>query len=238
MHRAMTLDVKICGLSEEKTLRAALDAGADLVGFVFHLASPRNVGIAWAGRLRDVVGDRAGAVALVVDASDADLAEIAERVRPTHFQLHGRETPERVAEVKARFGLPVIKSVAVRTHHDLDDVAAYRDVADTILFDAKPPIGALRPGGHGATFDWTLLAGLSPGLRFMLSGGLHPGNVAEAIAVARPAAVDVSSGVETAPGRKDENLIGAFIAAARMADARRAAISASPTAPASMSAAR
>lgn len=231
MHRAMALDVKICGLSEEKSLRAALDAGADLVGFVFHLASPRNVGIAWASRLRDIVGDEAGAVALVVDPSDADLAEIAERVRPTHFQLHGRETPERVVEVKARFGLPVIKSIAVRTHRDLEDVAGYREVADTILFDAKPPVGAMRPGGHGVTFDWTLLSGLSPGLRFMLSGGLHPGNVAEAMAVARPAAVDVSSGVETAPGKKDENLIAAFIAEARLADARLSAP------PASMSAA-
>ncbi|MCW5714636.1 MAG: phosphoribosylanthranilate isomerase [Bauldia sp.] len=226
----MAIVVKICGLSEEKTLRAALDAGADLVGFVFHLASPRNVGTAWASKLRDIVGSRAGAVALVVDASDTDLAEIAERVRPTQFQLHGRETPERVAEVKARFGLPVIKSIAVRTHHDLEDVAAYRDAADTILFDAKPPVGALRPGGHGVTFDWTLLSGLAPDLRFMLSGGLHPGNVAEAMAVARPAAVDVSSGVETAPGKKDENLIAAFITEARLADSRLSAPPASVSA--------
>ncbi|MGV8841590.1 MAG: phosphoribosylanthranilate isomerase [Bauldia sp.] len=216
----MAIVVKICGLSEEKTLRVALDAGADLVGFVFHLASPRNVGVAWAAKLRDIVGQKAGAVALVVDASDADLAEIATRVRPTHFQLHGRETPERVAEIRARFGLPVIKSVAVRTHHDLDDLAALREAADMILFDAKPPIGAPRPGGHGVPFDWTLLGGLPADFRFMLSGGLHPGNVAEAIEFVRPAAVDVSSGVETAPGRKDENLIAAFIATARLAEAR------------------
>lgn len=237
MHRAMALVVKICGLSEEKTLGTALDAGADLVGFVFHLASPRNVGVAWASKLRDIVGDRAGAVALVVDPSDADLAEIATRVRPTHFQLHGRETPERISEIRTRFGLPVIKSIGVRTHHDLEDLAAYGAVADMILFDAKPPVGALRPGGHGVTFDWTLLSGLSPGLRFMLSGGLDPGNVAQAIEIARPAAVDVSSGVETAPGKKDGNLIAAFIAEARLADARVSASPASPPAPASMSAA-
>lgn len=230
MHRAMAVLVKICGLSEEKTLRVALDAGADLVGFVFHLGSPRNVGQAWAAKLRDIVGDRAGAVALVVDPTDRDLAEIAERVRPTHFQLHGRETPERVAEVKARFGLPVIKSIAVRTHHDLEDVPAYRDVADLVLFDAKPPVGALRPGGHGVPFDWTLLNALPPDFRFMLSGGLHPGNVAEAIALTRPYAVDVSSGVETAPGKKDENLVAAFIAQARSARAPGSVPSASMSA--------
>ncbi|MCC6736608.1 MAG: phosphoribosylanthranilate isomerase [Bauldia sp.] len=232
----MAITVKICGLSEEKTLRAALDAGADLVGLVFHPASPRNVGIAWAAKLRDIVGTRAGTVALVVDASDADLAEIATRVRPTRFQLHGHETPDRVAVIRERFGLPVIKSVAVRTHHDLEDLSAYRDAADMILFDAKPPVGALRPGGHGVPFDWSLLAGLPADFRFMLSGGLHPGNVAEAIEVVRPAAVDVSSGVETAPGKKDENLIAAFIAAARLAGARPAR-PASPSSPASMSAA-
>lgn len=213
----MTLIVKICGLSEERTLEAAVAGGADMVGFVFHAASPRNVGVAHAAGLRDRVRERAEVVALSVDAGDAELDEIVERVRPDWLQLHGRETPERVAALKERYGLRVMKAVPIRGRGDLDDAVAYRGIADMVLFDAKPPVGAILPGGNGVPFNWKLLRGASVELPFMVSGGLDPANVAEAIETTAPLGVDVSSGVESAPGRKDPDLIGAFIAAARMA---------------------
>lgn len=212
----MSLTVKICGLSEEKTLDAALAAGADMIGFVFHGASPRNVGIAHASGLRSRIEGRAELVALTVNASDGDLTEIVERVRPDWLQLHGDESPERVVELRDRFGLRVMKAVPIRGRGDVEAADAYRGVADIILFDAKPPIGATLPGGNGVPFNWRLLRGLELDVPFMVSGGLDPGNVGEAIAITNPHGVDVSSGVESAPGRKDADLIGAFIAAARM----------------------
>jgi phosphoribosylanthranilate isomerase len=213
----MTLIVKICGLSEEKSLEAAVAGGADMVGFVFHPASPRNVGVAHASGLRDKVKGRAEIVALTVDATDAELEEIVARVRPDWLQLHGRETPERVAALKERYRLRVMKAIGVRGRNDLDAVVPYRGIADLILFDAKPPIGAALPGGNGIPFNWRLLRGVDVGMPFMVSGGLDAANVAEAIAMTAPRGVDVSSGVESAPGRKDLDLIGAFIASARMA---------------------
>jgi phosphoribosylanthranilate isomerase len=213
----MSLIVKICGLKDERNLDAALGAGADLVGLVFHLASPRNIGVAVAAGLRQRATGKAGVVALTVDASDRDLDEIVERVRPEWLQLHGRETPERVTELKTRYGLRIIKSVAIRGRGDLDAADDYDGVADMILFDAKPPVGAILPGGNGVPFNWKLLRGTTPPRPFMASGGLNAGNVAEAIATMNPDAVDVSSGVETEPGRKDPNLIQAFVAAARVA---------------------
>lgn len=213
----MTLIVKICGLTEEKTLEAAVAGGADMVGFVFHAASPRNVGVAVASGLRDKVGQRAEVVALTVSAGDADLDEIVARVRPDWLQLHGTESRDRVAEIKARHRLRIMKAISVRGLSDLDAVDAYRGIADLILFDAKPPIGAILPGGNGVPFNWRLLRGLDVGMPFMVSGGLDPANVAEAITITVAHGVDVSSGVETSPGRKDADLIGAFIASARMA---------------------
>lgn len=216
---AMTL-VKICGLSTPETVDAALESGADLLGFVFFPASPRYVTPNRAAELRRRVAGRAEVVALAVDPADADLAEIVDRVAPDWLQLHGREPPARVAEVKARFGLRVMKAVGVRGRSDVADADPYLPVADRLLFDAKPPAGALLPGGNGIPFNWRLLRDLDPGLPFLLSGGLDPANVAGAIELTRPLGVDVSSGVETAPGRKDANLIRAFLASVRLADAR------------------
>ncbi|MGD9737788.1 MAG: phosphoribosylanthranilate isomerase [Bauldia sp.] len=213
----MTLTVKICGLSEEKTLEAAVAGGADMVGFVFHPASPRNIGVAVASGLRDKVGRRAEVVALTVNAGDGDLDEIVARVRPDWLQLHGSESADRIRELKARYALRIMKAIPVRGRNDLDAVEPYRGVADLVLFDAKPPIGAILPGGNGVPFNWRLLRGVEVGMPFMVSGGLDPANVAEAIATTAPFGVDVSSGVETSPGRKDVDLIGAFIATARMA---------------------
>lgn len=211
--------VKICGLSTPDTLEAALEAGADLVGFVFFPPSPRHVDLDTAARLAAQLRGRALTVALTVDADDAALDAILDAVVPDLVQLHGRETPERVASVERR--RPVLKAVGIAGADDLARLGHYAE-ADLLLLDAKPPPrsasgGAPLPGGNGRAFDWRLLAGLDPQLPFMLSGGLDAGTVGEAVAVARPHAVDVSSGVETAPGVKDPERIHAFVAAARAA---------------------
>ena len=214
----MTL-VKICGLTTAATLDAALDAGADMVGFVFFPPSPRNVGIEAARLLGAQADGRAMKVALSVDATDGMLAAMVEALRPDLLQLHGTETPERVVAIRTRFGIPVMKALPVGSAADLAQVPAFLDVADRILLDAKPPKGADRPGGLGVPFDWSLLKALDPAIAFMLSGGLTPDTVAEAIQRVKPFGIDVSSGVETAPGEKDERLIAAFIRNARMAAA-------------------
>lgn len=209
----MDLDVKICGLTTDEAIAAALDAGASHVGFIFFDRSPRNVAPAEAGRLRRAARGRALAVAVTVDADDAALDAIVAAVEPDMLQLHGKETPERVADIKARYRLPVMKVLAVSDAADLDGMKAYRGVADRFLLDAKAPAGADLPGGNGVAFDWTLLKGLDPSLDYMLSGGLNADNIATALGTARPRGIDVSSGVESAPGVKDPERIRAFFAA-------------------------
>jgi phosphoribosylanthranilate isomerase len=209
--------IKICGLSTQDTLNAALDAGADMVGFVFFEKSPRDISIPLAGALGRLVGKRAKKVALTVNAADDELDVIALSLRPDFLQLHGSETPERVAAIKERYGLPVLKALGISGHDDLAATTAYAGVADWLLLDAKPPKDSVLPGGNGLPFDWTLLAHLDRSLPFMLSGGLDPVNVGEAIALARPDAVDVSSGVEDLPGMKNPDKIRAFVSAARAA---------------------
>jgi len=215
----MSLIVKICGLSTPDALDVAIEAGADMVGFVFFPSSPRNVSLDTARALAARVKGRARKVALSVDADDAMLDAAVEALHPELLQLHGKETPARVTALKHRFGLPVIKAIAVESRADLDRAQLYRNVADWLLFDARPPREATRPGGLGRSFDWTLLRGAAPGLPFMLSGGLRPDNVAEALRVTAADAVDVSSGVERAPGDKDPDKIRAFVRAAREAAA-------------------
>jgi phosphoribosylanthranilate isomerase len=225
----MTLLVKICGLSTPETLDVALEGGADLVGFVFFPPSPRNLGFADARTLGVRVRGRAGKVALSVDADDAVLDSIVEALQPDMLQLHGKETRARVSAIKARYGLPVMKAIAVETRADLDVVPAYAGIADRLIFDARPPREATRPGGLGTPFDWRLLENLDPGVPFMLSGGLDADNVIEALSVTRAGGVDVSSGVERAPGEKDPDRIRAFIRAARKAAERLGAEIASTT---------
>jgi phosphoribosylanthranilate isomerase len=212
---AVPLLVKICGLKTIEALDAALDAGADMVGFVFFPPSPRNLGLEAAKVLGERAKGRAKKVALSVDATDAELTAAIEALRPDMLQLHGKEAPERVASVRSRFRLPVMKALPIETRADLSPVYTYAKVADWLLFDARAPREATRPGGLGKPFDWTLLRGLDPALRYMLSGGLDANNVAEAIRVTQAPAVDVSSGVESAPGVKDRAKIGAFVHAAR-----------------------
>jgi phosphoribosylanthranilate isomerase len=212
----MSLLVKICGLSTPDSLAAAIDAGADMVGFVFFPRSPRNVSLATAAALAERARGRAAIVALTVDADDAALAAIVDALRPDLLQLHGREPPKRLAQLHAKFGVKLMKAIGVARRDDLDAAAGY-PMADRFLLDAKPPADAALPGGNGLPFDWTMLEGFAAGAPIMLSGGLDPDNVGEAIRVARPAGVDVSSGVERAPGLKDEAKIAAFIRAARLA---------------------
>lgn len=214
----MPLTVKICGLSTRETLIAALDGGADMVGFVFFPASPRHVSLTQARELGTIAKGRAMKVALTVDADDSDLENIIETLRPDVLQLHGHESIARVREVKRLFGLPVMKALAVAEAADLATVPGYAAVADRILFDARPPKDATRPGGLGQPFDWDLLRDLNLERPWLLSGGLHAGNVAQALRTTRAPGVDVSSGIETAPGVKDAARIEAFIRAARASD--------------------
>jgi len=214
----MTLLVKICGLSTRETLDAALEAGADMVGFVFFPPSPRHLSLDTARELARQVKQRATRVALTVDADDATLEGIVAALAPDILQLHGHETPGRVSEIKRKFGREVMKALPVERASDLATLPDYAAVADRILFDARPPKGATRPGGLGAVFDWQLLKDLDLKLPFMVSGGLHADNVAEAVRITRAGGVDVSSGVERAPGVKDVEMIRAFIRAARASE--------------------
>jgi phosphoribosylanthranilate isomerase len=211
----MSLLVKICGLTTCETLDAALGAGADMVGFVFFAASPRHVSLEAARELGRQAKGRALKVALTVDADDATLENIVETLRPDLLQLHGGESVGRIRDIKQRTGLPVMKAIAVETAADLAALAGYAAVCDRILFDARAPKDATRPGGLGAMFDWHLLENLTLDLPFMVSGGLSAANVAEAVRITRAGGVDVSSGVERAPGVKDCDLIRDFVRAAR-----------------------
>ena len=211
----MSLLVKICGLSTRETLETALDAGADMVGFVFFPPSPRHVSLELGRDLGRQVKRRALKVALTVDADDATLDNIMDALSPDILQLHGKESVARLRDIKQRFGRPVMKAVPVATAADLAVLPGYAEVADRILFDARAPKDATRPGGLGAAFDWHLLENLELKLPYMVSGGLDAHNVAEALRVTRAGGVDVSSGVESASGVKDPEMIKAFIRAAR-----------------------
>ncbi|TCO72102.1 phosphoribosylanthranilate isomerase [Rhodovulum euryhalinum] len=215
---ASDIRVKICGLTDAPSVAAAVSAGAAYLGFVFFPKSPRNLDIETARALAADVPPGLAKVALTVDAEDAMLAAILERVPIDMLQLHGHETPGRVAGIRARFGLPVMKAVGVADEADLAQITDYARVADQLLVDAKPPRDAVLPGGNGLSFDWRLIANRRWPVPWMLAGGLTPDNVAEAIRLTGARQVDVSSGVETAPGAKDAALIERFIAAARRED--------------------
>ena len=206
--------VKICGLRRAEEVAAAAAAGAAYVGFVFFPRSPRAVSPAEARRAAEAAPPGLARVGLTVDADDATLAAILAEAPLDILQLHGHESPERVAEVRARFGLPVMKAVGVATAGDLPELERFGRVSDMLLVDAKPVPGAVLPGGNGLAFDWQLIAGRRWPLPWMLAGGLTPDNVAEALRLTGARQVDVSSGVESAPGVKDPARIRAFLAAA------------------------
>ena len=213
------IGVKICGLRRAGDLAAVASAGARYAGFVFFARSPRHLSLPQARALALDAPPGIAKVALTVDADDADLEAILADVPIDILQLHGHETPQRVANVRARFGLPVMKAVGIAAPEDLVELDAQMQAADMILVDAKPPRDAVLPGGNGLAFDWRLIAGRRWSVPWMLAGGLTPQTVAEAIRLTGAHQVDVSSGVESAPGVKDPSLIAAFVAAAQGAAA-------------------
>ena len=211
----MPTKVKICGLKTETALEVALDGGADYVGLVFFPPSPRYVSLAQAAAMAAKARNRAKVVALLVDPDEALIADVLAAATPDLLQLHGQETPERVAEIRTRWGVPVMKAVAVETAEDARAGMRFSPVTDLILFDARAPEASTRPGGNGAPFDWRLLLGVTGLAPFVLSGGLTPDNVAEAIRITKAGIVDVSSGVESRPGEKDPELIRRFLQRAK-----------------------
>jgi phosphoribosylanthranilate isomerase len=218
----MTPTVKICGLSTAATLDAALEAGADMVGFVFFPKSPRHVDWATARALGRRARGQATIVALSVDADDETLKRIVDALSPDLMQLHGSESPARVKEIGELCARPTMKAIGVAARADLAQAELYQGGADILLIDAKPPKGAAHPGGNGRPFDWSLTRDFHSRAPWLLSGGLDPDTVGAAIALSQARGVDVSSGVESAPGVKDVGKIRAFVAAARRAFARDA----------------
>ena len=216
----MSVLVKICGLATEAGLDAALACGADMVGFVFFDKSPRHVSLELAAALSRQTANRACKVLLTVDAGDATLAAAIAALDPGLLQLHGNETPERVASIRARFGLPVMKAIAIRDAADLSAIPLFDAVADYLLFDAKPSQSSTRPGGNGESFNWSLLEMIETKKPWLLAGGLNAANVTDALVQTRARGVDVSSGVESVAGTKDRDKIAAFIAAARRVDTK------------------
>lgn len=219
---SVALQVKICGLTEPDRVAQAADLGAAFLGFVFYPPSPRYLDPARARELVSAVPIGIETVGLVVDATDAEIDTLLQAVPLDVLQLHGYETPERVAEIVLRSGCRVIKALRVETAEDLLSVSAFADAADMLLFDAKPPRDAAWPGGHGLPFDWRLLQSLSLAKPWLLAGGLHATNLQAAVALTRAPIVDVSSGVESRPGIKDPEKLEAFFAAARRIDAAAA----------------
>jgi phosphoribosylanthranilate isomerase len=211
----MPVKVKICGVTTPDIVEFAASAGADFVGLVFFPRSPRKVDVETARILREAARGRIGTVAVMVDPDDSLVENVGEEVRPDLLQLHGSETPERVAEIKARTGLPVMKAIGVAIPSDITAASRYAKIADSVLFDAKPDAGTLLPGGNAQAFDWTMLSGVT--MPFALSGGLTPTNVSDAVRTTSAFLVVVSSGVERAPGKKDIALIRQFIQPAKAA---------------------
>lgn len=217
----MSVLAKICGLTEADGLDAAVEHGADFVGFVFYPASPRFIAPAAAAELADALPDEVTKVGLFVDPTNAELEAVLSEFRLDLLQLHGGESPERVDEIRLEFGLPVIKALGIATAADVKAAFAYEDHADWLMFDAKPTPEDTRPGGLGRSFAWHLLQDWRGETPWILAGGLTPENVAHAVEVSGAGAVDVSSGVESAPGAKDPARIAAFLKAAKNAGAGR-----------------
>lgn len=211
------LTIKICGIKTASILDAAIGAGADMVGFMHFPRSPRHVDLDAVAEMISLARGRAETCVVLVNPDNTLVAQIT-ALGPDWIQLHGPETPHRVAAIRDEAGVNIMKALPVGGLQDLDAIPAFLEIADRVLLDAKPPKTATRPGGHGMAFDWQILKALDPSVPFMLSGGLTPENVGEAVKLVRPMGIDVSSGVETAPGQKDAGLIKAFIKAARAAN--------------------
>jgi len=216
----MKPDIKICGLKTSEAVERAVSRGATHIGFIFFPKSPRNIEPEIAAELAEPVRARVKVVAVTVDANDEELDDIVHLLKPDIIQMHGHESPERVLHVQALYGLPVMKAFSIREAADLDRIDPYIGVADRFLFDAKAPAGSALPGGNGVSFDWSVMASLDDDVDYMLSGGLNKDNVGLALASTRARGVDVSSGVESAPGVKDVKMIDAFFDAIAEAGAK------------------
>ncbi|RWX74589.1 phosphoribosylanthranilate isomerase [Neorhizobium lilium] len=214
----MRPDIKICGLRTAEAVDRAVARGATHIGFIFFPKSPRNIAPDLAGELADRARGKAKIVAVTVDADDEELDDIVHILRPDILQMHGHESPERILHVKAIYGLPVMKVFSVKDASDIERIDPYIGVADSFLFDAKAPASSELPGGNGVSFDWSLMAGIDEGLDYMLSGGLNKNNVGMALASTRARGIDISSGVESAPGVKDLEMIDAFFDAVAQAN--------------------
>jgi phosphoribosylanthranilate isomerase len=217
----MKPDIKICGLKTEEAVEKAVSLGATHIGFIFFEKSPRNIEPDIAGRIAEKARGRAKIVAVTVDADNDDLDDIVYLLKPDILQLHGHETPEQVLTIKALYGLPVMKVLSVREPGDLERIDPYIGIVDRFLFDAKAPAGSELPGGNGVTFDWRLLQNLDADVDYMLSGGLHKDNVAQALLETGARGLDVSSGVESAPGVKDLTRMEEFFESVRQATAAK-----------------
>ncbi|MFC3161688.1 phosphoribosylanthranilate isomerase [Ciceribacter thiooxidans] len=215
----MMPDIKICGLKTSEAVDRAVERGATHVGFIFFEKSPRNIEPEIAGALADRVRGRSKIVAVTVDADTDELDEIVDLLKPDILQLHGKESPERLLMLKALYGLPIMKAFSIREPDDLKRIEPYIGIADRFLFDAKAPSGSELPGGNGVPFDWRVLRTLDGSVEYMLSGGLNKDNVAEALRETGAGGIDVSSGVERAPGVKDIAMIDEFFAAVKRASA-------------------
>lgn len=211
----MKIDIKICGLKTEEAVLRAVERGASHIGFIFFEKSPRNIEPDLAGRLADLVRGRTKIVAVTVNADNDDMDEIVHLLKPDMLQLHGGETPDQLLRLKAIYALPLMKAFSIREAQDFDRIDPYIGIADRFLFDAKAPAGSELPGGNGVSFDWTLLRSLDASIDYMLSGGLNKDNIAEALRETGARGIDISSGVESAPGIKDLSMINAFFDAVR-----------------------
>ncbi len=215
----MTIQIKICGLSTPEAVDRAADLNADMAGFIFFPKSPRHIAVDTAATLAERSRARGlKTVAVTVDMDDSGLDEIVAMVKPDWLQLHGGESPQRTAELKTRYDLPVMKAFAIREAADFDRIRPYKGIADRFLFDAKAPKGSDLPGGNGVSFDWRLLATLDASANYMLSGGLTKDNIGEALRISGTPGIDVSSGVESAPGVKDLEMMDSFVRAVHAAD--------------------
>ena len=210
----LMLETKICGLSTPDAIDAVVQNGGEIIGFIFFEKSPRHIDLDTAARLAKHTAGRVQKVAVTVNADDAYLDSIVEAAKPEMLQLHGAESLERVEEVKARYGLPVMKAFAIRSAEDFDKLGEYEGIVDRFLFDAKPPKGSELPGGNGVSFDWSLLQGLDIKTPYMLSGGLSADNLSEAVSQSGAKAIDISSGVESSPGVKNLEMIAQLLATA------------------------
>lgn len=211
----MNPEIKICGLKTPTAITTAIENGARYIGFIFFSKSPRNLTIDESSRLRPLIKLPVKLVAVTVDADDSFLDAIVANVQPDIIQCHGKETPARLLELKKRYGLPLIKAFSIRNQSDFDQVSDYSGIVDMVLFDAKAPAGSQLPGGNGISFDWSLMKSLDADCKTVLSGGLNAGNVEQAIAMTHPSVLDVSSGVESTPGVKDDKLIKEFFDAVK-----------------------